>query len=31
MIYGAAQGWNVEDHRGFETMDQAISFVEYGD
>ena len=31
MIYGAAQGWNVEDDRDFSTIDQAISLVEYGD
>ncbi|MDR3599698.1 MAG: family 20 glycosylhydrolase [Desulfosporosinus sp.] len=31
MIYGAAQGWNVEDDRGFSSIDQAISLVEYGD
>ena len=31
MIYGAAQGWNVEDDRDFGTIDQAISLVEYGD
>ncbi|HEY8910421.1 MAG TPA: family 20 glycosylhydrolase [Desulfosporosinus sp.] len=31
MIYGAAQGWNVEDERDFSTIDQAISVVEYGD
>lgn len=31
MIYGAAQGWNVEDDRDFDTIDQTISLVEYGD
>jgi len=31
MIYGAAQGWNVEDDRDFDTIDQVISMVEYGD
>jgi hypothetical protein len=31
MIYGAAQGWNVEDDRDFNTIDQVISLVEYGD
>ena len=31
MIYGAAQGWNVEDDRDFSTIDQAISLVEYED
>ncbi|MDR3584990.1 MAG: family 20 glycosylhydrolase [Desulfosporosinus sp.] len=31
MIYGAAQGWNVEDDRDFRSIDQAISLVEYGD
>jgi hypothetical protein len=31
MIYGAAQGWNVEDDRDFDTIDQAVSLVEYGD
>ena len=31
MIYGAAQGWNVEDDRNFSTIDQAVSLVEYGD
>jgi len=31
MIYGAAQGWNIEDDRDFDTIDQAISLVEYGD
>ena len=31
MIYGAAQGWNVEDDRDFSTIDQAISVVEYED
>jgi hypothetical protein len=31
MIYGAAQGWNVEDDRDFSTIDQAVSLVEYGD
>ena len=31
MIYGAAQGWNVEDDRDFTTVDKAISLVEYGD
>ena len=31
MIYGAAQGWNVEGDRDFSTIDQAISLVEYGD
>ena len=31
MIYGAAQGWNVEDDREFTTIDEAISLVEYGD
>ena len=31
MIYGAAQGWNVDDNRDFSTIDQVISLVEYGD
>ncbi|HZK84089.1 MAG TPA: family 20 glycosylhydrolase [Desulfosporosinus sp.] len=31
MIYGASQGWNVDDDRDFSTIDQAISLVEYGD
>lgn len=31
MIYGAAQGWNVEDDRDFSTIDQVVSLVEYGD
>jgi len=31
MIYGAAQGWNVDDDRDFSTVDEAISLVEYGD
>lgn len=31
MIYGAAQGWNVEDDRDFDTIDQVISIVEYAD
>ncbi len=31
MIYGAAQGWNVEDDRDFSIIDQAVSLVEYGD
>jgi len=31
MIYGASQGWNVEDDRDFSTIDQSISFIEYGD
>ncbi len=31
MIYGAAQGWNVEDDRDFATIDQVISLVEYED
>lgn len=31
MIYGAAQGWNVEDDRDFNTIDKVISLVEYGD
>lgn len=31
MIYGAAQGWNVEDDRDFSTIDQVISLVEYED
>ncbi len=31
MIYGAAQGWNVDDDRDFNTIDSAISLVEYGD
>ena len=31
MIYGAAQGWNVEDDRDFDTIDKIISLVEYGD
>ncbi|HVJ48726.1 beta-N-acetylhexosaminidase [Desulfitobacterium sp.] len=31
MIYGAAQGWNVEDDRDIRTIDQAISWVEFGD
>ena len=31
IIYGAAQGWNVEDDRDFSIIDQAISLVEYGD
>ncbi|MDD4752501.1 MAG: hypothetical protein PHT78_04475 [Desulfitobacteriaceae bacterium] len=31
MIYGAALGWNVKDHRDFRTIDQIISLVEYGD
>jgi len=31
MIYGAAQGWNIEDDRNFSTIDQAVSLVEYGD
>lgn len=31
MIYGAAQGWNVEDNRDFTHIDQVISLVEYGD
>jgi len=31
MIYGAAQGWNVEDDRDFSAIDRAISLVEYGD
>lgn len=31
IIYGAAQGWNVEDDRDFNSIDQAISLVEYGD
>jgi hypothetical protein len=31
MIYGAAQGWNVGDDRDFCSIDQTISFVEYGD
>ncbi len=31
LIYGAAQGWNVEDDRDFSTIDKAISLVEYGD
>jgi hypothetical protein len=31
MIYGAAQGWNVEDDRDFITIDKVISLVEYGD
>ena len=31
MIYGAAQGWNVEDDRDINSIDQAISLVEYGD
>jgi len=31
MIYGAAQGWNVGDDRNFCSIDQTISFVEYGD
>ena len=31
MIYGAAQGWNVEDDRDVSTIDQAISLVEYED
>ena len=31
MIYGAAQGWNVEDDRDFATIDQVVSLVEYGD
>lgn len=31
IIYGAAQGWNVEDDRSFTSIDQAISLVEYGD
>jgi hypothetical protein len=31
MIYGASQGWNVEDDRDFSTIDQAVSVVEYED
>ncbi|HWQ41858.1 MAG TPA: family 20 glycosylhydrolase [Desulfosporosinus sp.] len=31
IIYGAAQGWNVEDERDISTIDQAVSLVEYGD
>jgi len=31
MIYGAAQGWNAEDDRDFDTIDKVISRVEYGD
>ena len=31
IIYGAAQGWNVEDDRDFNAIDQTISLVEYGD
>ena len=31
MIYGAAQGWNVEDDRDFNAIDKAISLVEYED
>lgn len=31
MIYGAAQGWNVEDNRDFGNIDKVISLVEYGD
>lgn len=31
MIYGAAQGWNVEDDRDFDRIDRIISLVEYGD
>jgi len=31
MIYGAAQGWNVEDDRNLINIDQVISLVEYGD
>ena len=31
MIYGAAQGWNVEDDRDFKAIDQAVSVVEYED
>lgn len=31
LIYGAALSWNVEDDRDFNTMDQDISTLEYGD
>lgn len=31
MIYGASQSWNVEDDRDFNTIDQAVSLVEYRD
>lgn len=31
IIYGAAQGWNVEDDRDFSTIDKVVSLVEYGD
>jgi len=31
MIYGASQSWNVEDDRDFNTIDQAVSLIEYGD
>ena len=31
IIYGAAQGWNVQDDRDFSSIDQAISLVEYED
>lgn len=31
MIYGAAQSWNVDDHRAIQEIDQLISSLEYKD
>lgn len=31
MIYGAAKGWNVDDHRRVDTIDKIISRIEYDD